>query len=97
MELKMSQTQQSQNLNNSNVAQLITHLDFLTEKVNRLENSVGYQGWMTIKCAAEHVGMSRNALAQRIINHNYPEKKVWRQNAKGASIMVNLKELNKVI
>jgi hypothetical protein len=70
---------------------------FLNDKVERLERCHGYMGWMTIKRAASLVGLSRDALAQRIVNHDYPEGIVWRQNGRGCSIMINLEELNKII
>ncbi|WP_417698022.1 hypothetical protein [Psychromonas sp.] len=66
------------------------------KKIEMLEQNEGYQGWMTIKRAASLVGISRDALAQRIISEHYPEHVVWRQKSKGCAIMINLKELNKI-
>ena len=94
---KMNRTQQTVNENSINVNDLMKTLSYLTEKITLLENCQGYDGWMTIKRAASLIGISRDALAQRIINHNYPEYIVWRQSAKGCSIMINLKALNKII
>lgn len=91
----MNRTQQTHNT--SNTAHLIEMITSLNEKVEKLERYHGYYGWMTIKRAAFLVGLSRDALAQRIVNHGYPEELVWRQNAKGCSIMINLEELNKII
>lgn len=96
-DIKMNRTQQTTKLNNINISELMKNITILTEKVNSLENAKNYTGWMTIKRAAFLVGLSRDALAQRIVNHDYAEEIVWRQNGKGCSIMINLKELNKVI
>lgn len=68
----------------------------LHNKVEQLSKNDGYQGWMTIKRAASLVGISRDALAQRIINEHYPELIVWRQKSKGCAIMINLRELNNI-
>lgn len=93
----MNRTLQTLDTKNININDLMKTLSFLTEKITLLENSHGYNGWMTIKRAAFLVGISRDALAQRIINHDYPEGVVWRQHAKGCSIMINLKALNEII
>lgn len=91
----MNRTQETFNTSNSN--HLMEMVAFLNEKVDRLERNQCYAGWMTIKRAAFLVGLSRDALAQRIVNHDYPEGQVWRQNGRGCSIMINLEELNKII
>ncbi|MEG3753129.1 hypothetical protein [Psychromonas arctica] len=75
---------------------LLEVMQDLHKKVEKLERNGGYQGWMTIKQAASLVGISRDALAQRIVNEHYPEHVVWRQKSKGCAIMINLKELNKI-
>ncbi|MDN2661811.1 hypothetical protein OW492_00300 [Psychromonas sp. 14N.309.X.WAT.B.A12] len=75
---------------------LLEVMQELHQKVEKLERNGGYQGWMTIKQAASLVGISRDALAQRIVSEQYPEHVVWRQKSKGCSIMINLHELNKI-
>jgi len=85
------------NTNNYDYDNLINIINSLSKKVDELYKTKNYSDWMTLKHAAGLVGLSRNALIQRITNEHYPEGIVWRQKDKGCAIMVNLKELNKVI
>lgn len=93
----MNRTQKTLDLNNPSTQIILENLSFLNEKMAILEQAQSYRGWMTIKRAASLIGLSRDALAQRIVNHDYPEGQVWRQNGRGCSIMINLEELNKII
>ncbi|SGZ02053.1 hypothetical protein [Moritella viscosa] len=85
------------NTNNYEHDDLINILNSLHKKVDELSKNKSYSGWMSLKHAAGLVGLSRNALIQRITNEHYPEGIVWRQKDKGCAIMINLKELNKIL
>ncbi|PKH08175.1 hypothetical protein [Moritella sp. Urea-trap-13] len=85
------------NMNNTDLENLMASVNYLHMKVEELSKNYGHTGWMSIKHAAGLVGLSRNALIQRISNEHYPEGIVWRQKDKGCAIMINLKELNKIL
>ncbi len=93
----MHNQQNQQQDQTAEITTLIEIVQNLHSRVEQLSKNDGYQGWMTIKRAASLIGISSNALHQRITNDHYPENIVWRQKAKGCSVMIHLRELNKIL
>ncbi|MBM7455223.1 hypothetical protein HNR62_001083 [Oceanisphaera litoralis] len=59
------------------MASLKQQLSELQQEVSMLRESGGDQGWMTIKKAANIMGLNSPALAQRFRRGVYPEGVVW--------------------
>jgi uncharacterized protein YoxC len=85
-----------------NKAELIENL---LQRVAQLENAlkilqgVAKESWVSLEKAATEIGKSESAIRQIVKN---PKKKmakgkVWKQECKGASIYINLKEYRKAI
>ncbi len=80
-------------------------IDWLEERIVLLESELvvlkqaSTEGWVTLERAAFSIGKSQSAIRQMIKN---PKKilakgKVWKQECKGASIYINLKEFRKAL
>lgn len=80
-------------------------IDWLEERIALLENELAVlkqsstEGWVTLEKAAYSIGKSQSAIRQMLRNPNkkMAKGKVWKQECKGASIYINLKELRKAV
>jgi len=77
---------------------LLQRIDLLEVHVHRLQG-VAKESWVSLEKAAKEIGKSESAIRQIVKN---PKKKmakgkVWKQQSKGASIYINLKEYRKAI
>lgn len=80
------------------VQNLQQRIDLLEQELHALKGTAK-EGWVSLTKAADEVGLSENALRQRIKKPQLPmpKGKVWKQQCKGAAIFVNLKELRKAL
>lgn len=78
------------------VPQLIAQLQHLEKEVIQLKGE-RKTGWVVIGDAAKSIGITTEALRQKIIRTPLPQDEVWKQSQKGARIFVHVERLKECI
>jgi hypothetical protein len=78
------------------VPELIAQVKHLEQEVTQLKGE-RKTGWVTIKDGAKSIGLTTEALRQKIIRTPLPQDEVWKQSKKGASIFVHVERLKECI
>jgi hypothetical protein len=80
-------------------------IENLIQRVAQLEGAlkvlqgVTKESWVSLEKAAIEIGKSSSAIRQKVKDpkQKMPKGKVWKQQSKGASIYINLKEYRKAV
>lgn len=78
------------------VPQLMAQVQHLEQEVMQLKSNKK-TGWVVIAEAAESVGLTTEALRQKIVRIPLPQDEVWKQSQKGARIFVHVERLKECI
>jgi hypothetical protein len=78
------------------VPELIAKMKHLEQEVLQLKGE-RKTGWVVIGDAAKSVGLTTEALRQKIIRTPLPQDEVWKQSQKGARIFVHVERLKECI
>jgi hypothetical protein len=79
-----------------NIDNFIQRMSLLEAEVQQLRG-IANESWVSVEKAANEIGKSPSAIRQIVKNprKKMPKGKVWKQESKGASIYINLKEYRK--
>lgn len=78
------------------VPQLMAQVQHLEQEIIQLKSNKK-TGWVVIGEAAESVGLTTEALRQKIVRIPLPQDEVWKQSQKGARIFVHVERLKECI